>query len=95
MHIVGLHLTLICSVTLTKSYHLSGLKFFNCKVTSVMIFTRVYLSLNLLFVYLFLAVLGLCCSTGFSLAVVSGVYSLVAARGLLVAVASLAVEQVL
>ena len=95
MHIVGLHLTLICCVTLTKSYHLSGLKFFNCKVTSVMIFTCVYLSLHFLFVYLFLAVLGLCCSTGFSLVVVSGLYSLGAVRGLLVAGASLAVEQVL
>ena len=95
MHIVGLHLTLICCVTLTKSYHLAGLKFFNCKVTSVIIFTRVYLSLNFLFVYFFLAVLGLCCSTGLSLVVVSGVYSLVAVCRLLVAVTSLAVEQLL
>ena len=32
----------------------------------------------LLFIYLFLAVLGLCCCVGFSLVVVSGGYSLVA-----------------
>ena len=38
---------------------------------------------------LFLAVLGLCCCTGFSLVVVIGGYSLVAVHGLLIAVASL------
>ena len=44
------------------------------------------------FVYLFLAVLGLHCSAGFSLVVASGGYSLVAVCGLLIAVASLIAE---
>ena len=39
-----------------------------------------------------LVVLGLPCCVGFSLAVASGGYSLVAVHGLLIAVASLAVE---
>ena len=42
--------------------------------------------------YLFLAVLGLCCCTGFSLVVVIGGCSLVAVHGLLIAVASLVAE---
>ena len=41
-----------------------------------------------LFIYLFLTVLGLHCCVGFSLVAVSGGYSLVAAHGLLTAVAS-------
>ena len=41
------------------------------------------------FIYLFLAVLALCCCTGFFLVAASGGYSLVALRRLLVAVASL------
>ena len=44
------------------------------------------------FVYLFLVVLGLHCSAGFSLVVASGGYSLVAVCGLLIAVASLIAE---
>ena len=40
----------------------------------------------------FLAVLGLCCCVGFSLVVASRSYTLVAVRGLLVAVASLVAE---
>ena len=47
---------------------------------------------NFLTIYLFLAVLDLHCCVGFSLAVVSGLYSLGAARGLLIAVASRVVE---
>ena len=43
------------------------------------------------FIYLFLAVLGLCCCAGFSLVEKSGGYSLVAVHGLLIAVASLVV----
>ena len=46
----------------------------------------------ILLICLFLAVLGLHCYTGFSLVVASGVYSLVALEGHLLAVASLAVE---
>ena len=42
--------------------------------------------------YLFLAVLGLCCSEGFYLVVASGGYSLVEVLGLLIAVASLVAE---
>ena len=45
-----------------------------------------------LFIYLFLAVLGICQCTNFSLVVVSRGYFLVAARRLLTAVASLVVE---
>ena len=45
-----------------------------------------------LFIYLFLAMLGLCCCKGFPLVVVSGRYSLVAVRGLLIVVASLVEE---
>ena len=45
------------------------------------------------FIYLFLTVLDLCCCMDFSLVAVSGGYSLVAMWGLLVAVASLVVEQ--
>ena len=44
------------------------------------------------FTYLFLAVLGLCCCTGFSLVVASGGYSPVAVPGLLIVVASLVAE---
>ena len=51
----------------------------------------------ILFIYLFLAVLGLNCSTGFSLVACGGrgggAYSVVAMRGLLTAVTSLVVEQ--
>ena len=42
----------------------------------------------ILFINLFLAVLGFCCCSGFSLVAASGSYSLVAVRGLLIAVAS-------
>ena len=45
---------------------------------------------NYLFICLFLAVLGLCCCTGFSLAAASGVYPLVAVHRLLIAGPSLA-----
>ena len=48
--------------------------------------------LRTLFSYLFLAVLGLHCYTGFSLVVVIGVFSLVAARGPHIMVASLVAE---
>ena len=49
--------------------------------------------MTLLFIFLiFLAVLGLCGCTGFSLVVAGGSSSLVAVRGLLIAVASLAAE---
>ena len=44
------------------------------------------------FIYLFLAVPGLYCCSGFSLVVASRAYSLVAVRGLLTAVASLVAE---
>ena len=44
------------------------------------------------FMYLFLAVLGLCCCVGFSLIAASGGYSLAMVCGLLVLVASLVVE---
>ena len=44
------------------------------------------------FIYLFLAVLGLCCCIGFSLVGVSGGYSLVAVPRLLTTVAFLVVE---
>ena len=46
----------------------------------------------ILFIYLFLAVLGLCCCAGFSLAAASRGYSLVVAQGLLIAVVSPVVE---
>ena len=46
----------------------------------------------ILFIYLFLAVLGLHCCSGFSLVVTSRGYSLVAVHGLLIVVASLAAE---
>ena len=45
-----------------------------------------------LFTYLFLAVLGLHCCTGFSLVVVSGGYSPAGVHGLFIVVASLVVE---
>ena len=48
--------------------------------------------LNLSFLCLFLAVLGLHCCTWLSLAVVSGVYSLVAVCGLLPGVVPLVAE---
>ena len=44
-------------------------------------------------IYLFLAVLGLCCCVGFSLVVESGGYSPVGAPGLPIAAASLVVER--
>ena len=44
------------------------------------------------FIYLFLAVLGLCCRVGSSLVVVRGCYSLAMMSGLLTVVASLVVE---
>ena len=44
------------------------------------------------FLNLFLAVLGFCCCTGFSLVVASGGYSVVGMQGLLIVVASLVVE---
>ena len=42
--------------------------------------------------YLFMAVLGLCCCVGFSLGTEKGGYSPVAVQGLLIAVASLVAE---
>ena len=51
----------------------------------------IYLLLNL-FIYLSLAVLGLYCCMGFFLVAVSRGYSLVAVHGVLIVVASLAVE---
>ena len=45
-----------------------------------------------LFIYLFLAVLGLHCCTGSSLLAPSRVYALAAVHGLLISVASLAAE---
>ena len=47
--------------------------------------------ITILFIYLFLAVLGLHCCSGFSLVTSRG-YSLVAVHGLLIVVASLAAE---
>ena len=44
------------------------------------------------FIYLFLAVLGLCCCVGFSLVAESGGYSLVVMHGLLIAVVFLVVK---
>ena len=44
------------------------------------------------FINLFLAMLGLCCCTGFSLVAASGGYSLVSGRGLLMVVPSLVME---
>ena len=44
------------------------------------------------FSYLFLAMLGLRCSSGFSLVAESGGYSLVGVHGLLIVVVSLAME---
>ena len=44
------------------------------------------------FIYLFLAVLGLHCCSGFSLVLASGGYSLVAVHGFLIVVAFLVVE---
>ena len=46
----------------------------------------------ILLTYLFLAVLGLRCYTGFSLVVASGSYSPAAVHGLLIVVASLVAE---
>ena len=46
---------------------------------------------DLFFIYLFLAVLGLCCYAGFSLVVASGGCSLVVVHGLLTEVAFLVV----
>ena len=45
-----------------------------------------------LFIYLFLAVLGLRCCEGFSLVAASGGYSLLAVHGLLIVVTALVVE---
>ena len=53
---------------------------------------RSLLSFFIYIIYLFLAVLGLCCCTGFSPVVASRVYSLVAAHRLLIVVASLVAE---
>ena len=47
------------------------------------------------FISLFLAVMGVCCYTGFSLAEVGGSYSLVAVHRLLIAMASLVAEHTL
>ena len=44
-----------------------------------------------IFIYLFMAVLRLCCCVGFSLVTEKGGYSPVAVQGLLIAVASLVV----
>ena len=57
-----------------------------------MLQTAFFFFFFLSFVYLFLVVLGLHCSAGFSLVVASGGYSLVAVCGLLIAVASLIAE---
>ena len=51
-----------------------------------------YHHLNYLFIYLFLALLGLWCYMGFSLVAEGGGYSLVAAHRLLSAVVSLVAE---
>ena len=48
-----------------------------------------FANLNILFIYLFLAVLGLHCCKGFSLVVASEGYSLAVVCRLLIAVASL------
>ena len=45
------------------------------------------------FIYLFLAVLGLCCYVGFSLVAASGVCSQVVVLGLLIAVVALVPER--
>ena len=42
-----------------------------------------------MFIYLFLTVLDVCCSVGFTVVLVSRGYSLVAVTGLLIALASL------
>ena len=59
---------------------------FGCKISQLFFF------LIVLFIYIFLAVLGLHCCLGFSLLVTSGSYSSVAVCGLLIVVASLAAE---
>ena len=46
-----------------------------------------FLGFEILFIYLFLAMLDLCCCARFSLAVASGGYALVEVRGLLTVVA--------
>ena len=64
-------------------------------MTSYIVFTQVrnfILFLQNVFIYLFLAMLGLCCCSGFSLVAASGGYSLVVAHGLLILVVPLAVE---
>ena len=48
---------------------------------------------KILFIYLFLTVLALCCCARISPDVASGGYSLVVVRGLLIAVASVVMEQ--
>ena len=58
---------------------------FGCKISQL-------LKKIILFIHLFLAVLGLHCCSGFSLVVMSGGYSPAAVRGLLIVVASLAAE---
>lgn len=70
---------------------LSGL--FHPRILAVGVFTS-FLFLMLL-MYLFVAVLGLCCCVGFSLAAASRGYSLVVVLGLFIAVVSLAAEQTL
>ena len=55
-------------------------------------FFSIFLFVLFLFIYLFLALLGLCCSLGFSLVIVSRDYFLVVVSSLLFAVASLFVE---
>ena len=52
-------------------------------------FLNAFLNFKKLFMYLFLVVLGLCLSIGFSLVAMSRGYSLVVVLGLLIAVISL------
>ena len=78
------------SLSLFKSFLLSR-DFFFFFFSPSWFFFFFFLNFVYLF-YLFMAVLGLCCSAGFSLVVASGGYSLVAVHGLLIAVVSLVAE---
>ena len=55
-------------------------------------FLRNFLFIIFIYLFLFLAVMGHNCCMGFSVAGASGDYSLLAVRGLLIAVASLVAE---
>ena len=63
------------------------LKLTHCKLIILQLFKEIFY-----FIYLLLAVLGLCCCTDFSLVVASRGYSLVAVHGFLIVEASLDVE---